>query len=315
MIKNLIFTFLILTIFSQFNIPAQTPTENAKITKGVINGAAISLPKPEYPAAAQAVKASGAVNVRVLIDEQGNVVEAEAVSGHPFLRQAAEQAARMAKFKPTTLKGEPVKVSGVIVYNFVPSLPIDAEDKKYVWAFGFFLTFLEDADAELLKEMGDELELEDILREISKEIPDELSAEKPLFQKLSTSKGAERQQAARDLTVSFKKYFAGEEITDYEIGQAFGNIITQLLKKALSLSGKNFQWNEAVLKSSLAKLKESLKNESSNITPETLKLLKELSTAADSADLSSEETIFLLFQKIEPIFETFDAEQKVDSRQ
>lgn len=100
--------------------PPPAPKPNKPISKGVINGSATSLPKPPYPAAARAVRAAGAVNVQVLIDENGNVVSASAVSGHPLLRQAAEQAARSAKFKPTLLSGQAVKVNGVIVYNFVP---------------------------------------------------------------------------------------------------------------------------------------------------------------------------------------------------
>ncbi len=78
------------------------------------------MPAPAYPAAARAVKASGAVNVQVTIDEQGNVISASAVSGHPLLRAAAEDAARNAKFAPTSLSGIPVSVTGVLVYNFVP---------------------------------------------------------------------------------------------------------------------------------------------------------------------------------------------------
>lgn len=100
--------------------PPPPPKPSKPISKGVINGSATSLPKPPYPPAAKAVRASGAVNVQVLIDESGNVVSASAVSGHPLLRQAAVQAARGAKFKPTLLSGQPVKVNGVIVYNFVP---------------------------------------------------------------------------------------------------------------------------------------------------------------------------------------------------
>lgn len=88
------------------------------ITGGVLNGKAISLPAPEYPSAARAVKASGSVQVKVLIDEAGNVVSAEAISGHPLLRNAAESAALLARFHPTTLADQPVKVSGVIVYVF-----------------------------------------------------------------------------------------------------------------------------------------------------------------------------------------------------
>ena len=88
-------------------------------TLGVVNGKASSLPKPPYTAAAKAVGASGAVNVQVSIDENGNVTSARAVSGHPLLRAVSEAAARNAKFTQTFLSGQPVKVTGVIVYNFV----------------------------------------------------------------------------------------------------------------------------------------------------------------------------------------------------
>ena len=59
------------------------------------------------------------MNVQVLVDTEGNVIEATAVSGHPLLRAAAVAAAREAKLSPTRLSGEPVMVSGVFVYNFV----------------------------------------------------------------------------------------------------------------------------------------------------------------------------------------------------
>ena len=90
------------------------------VSGGVLNGKAISLPKPAYPPAARAVRAGGSVSVQVLIDEQGRVVSASAVGGHPLLQQAAVAAARGARFSPTLLSGQPVKVSGVITYNFVP---------------------------------------------------------------------------------------------------------------------------------------------------------------------------------------------------
>jgi protein TonB len=95
------------------------PPAPKKISGGVLNGKATSLPKPPYPAAARAVRASGAVNVQVTIDESGSVVSASAVSGHPLLKQAAVAAARQARFAPTTLSGQAVSVTGVIVYNFI----------------------------------------------------------------------------------------------------------------------------------------------------------------------------------------------------
>jgi len=100
--------------------PKPPPVVPKTISGGVVNSKASNLVKPAYPAAARAVRASGAVNVQVKIDERGNVVSASAVTGHPLLRQAAEQAARSSKFTPTTLSGQPVSVTGVIVYNFVP---------------------------------------------------------------------------------------------------------------------------------------------------------------------------------------------------
>jgi periplasmic protein TonB len=100
--------------------PEAKPTPpRAPISGGVLNGKAISLPKPAYPPIARAAHASGTVVVQVLIDENGNVVSAHAVSGHPLLQGAAVGAARQAKFSPTKLSGQPVKVTGVIQYNFV----------------------------------------------------------------------------------------------------------------------------------------------------------------------------------------------------
>ena len=85
---------------------------------GVLTGEATNLVKPPYPAIARAARASGQVQVQVVIDENGDVIEAEAISGHPLLYAAAAGAARASKFKPTNLSGVPVKVTGIIVYNF-----------------------------------------------------------------------------------------------------------------------------------------------------------------------------------------------------
>jgi TonB family protein len=97
----------------------KTKESGEKITRDVQNGRVLSLPQPEYPPLARAAHASGAVDVQVLIDEHGNVVWAQALLGHPLLRPAAVAAARAAKFSPTVWDGEPVRVMGVITYNFV----------------------------------------------------------------------------------------------------------------------------------------------------------------------------------------------------
>lgn len=94
-------------------------SKKAPISGGVLNGKALSLPAPDYPPIARSAKASGTVVVQITIDEYGNVIEANAVSGHPLLRAAAVAAAREAKFSQTLLMGEAMKVTGVLNYNFV----------------------------------------------------------------------------------------------------------------------------------------------------------------------------------------------------
>ncbi len=90
------------------------------ISGGALDEKATSKPEPAYPAVAKAANASGKVVVQVTVDEQGNVVSAAAVSGHPLLRAAAQQAARQAHFAPTLLSGRPVKVNGTLSYDFEP---------------------------------------------------------------------------------------------------------------------------------------------------------------------------------------------------
>jgi periplasmic protein TonB len=99
--------------------PPPKPTPHAPVSGGVLNGKAIHLVQPPYPPIARSAHASGQVVVQVLIDENGNVVAAHATSGHPLLQAAAVNAARSSKFTPTKLSGQPVKVNGVIIYNFV----------------------------------------------------------------------------------------------------------------------------------------------------------------------------------------------------
>ncbi|CAN5602099.1 hypothetical protein BH24ACI2_BH24ACI2_15340 [soil metagenome] len=104
-------------------LPPATPKPTPKpppapISGGVVNGKAIDLPKPNYPAAAKAIRADGEVSVQVTIDEYGNVIAANTVSGHALLRSSAVSAALNAKFRPTLLSDQPVKVKGVIIYKF-----------------------------------------------------------------------------------------------------------------------------------------------------------------------------------------------------
>ena len=98
-------------------VPNRTQGEQkpkGPIAGGMLNSKAIYLPQPEVPAG----EASGVVLIQVLIDEQGSVVDARPVSGPQHLQPSAVAAARLARFTPTLLMGEPVKVSGTLSYNF-----------------------------------------------------------------------------------------------------------------------------------------------------------------------------------------------------
>ena len=85
----------------------------------VLNGEALSLPKPPYPPLARQLHIQGTVNVQVVISETGKVISARAASGNAALTAAAQQAALQARFSPTMFGDQPVKVSGIITYNFV----------------------------------------------------------------------------------------------------------------------------------------------------------------------------------------------------
>lgn len=99
--------------------PTKTPRTPKTISGGRLDGKAVSLPKPAYPAIARASGASGTVVVQVTVDESGRVSSASAISGHPLLKASAVQAAYAARFTPTLVEGQPVKVTGTISYNFV----------------------------------------------------------------------------------------------------------------------------------------------------------------------------------------------------
>jgi periplasmic protein TonB len=101
--------------------PAATPKPQVpKVLKVsvILNSKALSLPRPNYPPMAKQIHLQGMVTVNVMIDETGKVISAKA-SGHPLLVPEAQRAAMQARFSPTIIGETPVKVQGIITYNFV----------------------------------------------------------------------------------------------------------------------------------------------------------------------------------------------------
>jgi TonB family protein len=99
--------------------PVATPRPLLKpVSGGVLNGRAVDLPTPGYPDTARRMRTSGLVTIEVVVDENGKVISAQATAGPAILREPALQAALKARFSPTKLSGQPVKVTGVINYRF-----------------------------------------------------------------------------------------------------------------------------------------------------------------------------------------------------
>jgi periplasmic protein TonB len=98
--------------------PEPKPQGLTRVSEGVLAGGAIRKSKPAYPPIAKAARASGAVQVQVTISEEGAVIGAVVLNGHPLLRAAALDAARQWTFSPTRLSNVPVKVQGILTFNF-----------------------------------------------------------------------------------------------------------------------------------------------------------------------------------------------------
>lgn len=95
------------------------PPDKVRLSTSVIASKIITKPAPAYPTIAKQTGVQGTVTVEILIDEEGRVVSARATGGHPLLRAAAQSSAFHARFSPTFISSRPVKVTGIITYNFI----------------------------------------------------------------------------------------------------------------------------------------------------------------------------------------------------
>ncbi|HKX27260.1 MAG TPA: energy transducer TonB [Blastocatellia bacterium] len=95
-----------------------TTIRQTKVSTGGVQSSALKKVQPIYPPAAKSAGVEGPVQVQVTINENGDVTDASAVSGPPLLRDAALDAARQWKFKPSEQNGQQVKVQGLLTFNF-----------------------------------------------------------------------------------------------------------------------------------------------------------------------------------------------------
>jgi protein TonB len=89
-----------------------------QLTSRVLQGKATVRRTPDYPPLAKQIHLEDSVSVEVMIGPDGRVESARAVSGHPMFVRAAVDSAYGWRFQPTILNGTPVRVTGIIVFNF-----------------------------------------------------------------------------------------------------------------------------------------------------------------------------------------------------
>lgn len=306
-IRHSLFAFLSLVLLSY--VVAAQDKKPLNINTGAINRKATSLVKPAYPPAAKAVRASGAVHVQVLIDEQGNVVSAAAVSGHPLLRAASVQAARESKFVPTLLQDQPVKVSGIIVYNFVG-------DDLTAAQIGFALG---------AAELSPELKSDTPVYQIAFSIPDERTEAKAEAAKLqakqnqvAAKKHQESQEQTNQISADNQSNSAERQGVQYarrsrvagvvseEVKESHTEIIGNLinfLKNGYAGNGKSWEFllglklgklqaqltDESALRANLNELNAMAQTAPASVSSDLVNSLKTITSIADKVEIGAAE--------------------------
>jgi TonB family protein len=243
--KKQILSVISIILFGVSIASAQTlPAPVKTISGGVVNGKALSLGKPAYPAAARAVNAEGAVNVQIEIDEEGNVVSANAVSGHPLLREAAREAALQSKFKPTLLSGQAVKVTGVLVYNFV------ADAMPSWFKVGYDLASVQHAPSLIFLNTNS----------IGKVFQTDWTTEKEQLQKLAEIKQVETTNVSQPIVTSERKI--SESTEKRSDGTTVKKVITE---QAIKSDNQDEPERTAISQSLIAALQSRLGSDETNL--------------------------------------------------
>ena len=113
-----IFCFLAL-VFVGFSLTANA---QVRLSEDEAEKLVIQAPLPSYPPIAAAAHASGLIKVEVLISEQGLVVSAKAISGHPLLQAAAVSAVKARRYRPYTVGSKPVSFITIVYVPFPPGV-------------------------------------------------------------------------------------------------------------------------------------------------------------------------------------------------
>jgi TonB family protein len=267
------------------------------VNGGIVNGQALSLPMPEYPAE-EAAKVSGTVDVQVTIDEQGNIFSALAVSGPLALRELAEQAAWQAKFKPTRISGQPVKVTGTLVYTFVApgdnsfETKISKAEKVKILTLAMTLY--------TLNEIGSEPNLESTASE-SINAFGELSVELQPLRKLQGLSSEQKIEIIGKVITNIGPRVSGSDVWQFEMGKQFASIAVQMHKyKENNFKGKV---DETKLQNSLMKIREMTYSAPPDIPTDFLDGIRKITDVADKTEVMGGEKLVSLAYKMFQLFQ------------
>lgn len=296
-----IFTLFFISSIIVPAVLAQQPIGPPKtISAGVVNSKATNLPKPEYPAAAQLAKAGGEVKVQVVIDEQGNVTSANVVSGHPLLRPAAENAARLAKFSPTFLSGKAVKVSGVIVYNFVAVQSNEERVRTLEIATFLFLVRNSVNDLEKLNKFFDS---KDFVKESVGDFP-ELAKEFAPLNFLKDAPGEKRTEIVDGVIASVRAKLNGTDIWQFDLGKNFGEFMAQITPIMTDDEIDLTKLDESALRLNLTRIRDLTYSAPPDFPTDVLQKFKEFAAVGEKTQLASPENLQELIMKVIALVET-----------
>jgi len=276
--------------FSLVNAQTKAPGQAAKIvSKGIINGAAISLPKPQYPASS--VKGSAVVKVQVTIDEAGNVIYAKAISGPAALRRPSEKDALQAKFQPTIQDGGPLKVSGVISYNF----GVHNYEHEVV-ALGLGMVFNLPAMI-----AGDEDFFDnETLAGMIKDVP-VIAKELAPLHLIKGQTPEDKAQTIASVAAKVEAKLTGTLAWQYAVGKKIAPVMAELIRAA---KDENYRLDESSLRTELLDLKEFLKTAPADFPTPILDKLKEFAEPGDKEHPDPENDLKTIMSKFLELFDT-----------
>lgn len=292
----------VLTSSTYIGVSAQTKKVPLPISAGVVNGKALTLPKPVYPENALKAKLSGSVSVQVLIDETGRIISAKAVSGleNVSLRIAAENAALKAIFSPTLLKGQPAKVSGVIVYNFAAEK--SNEEKLRVFSVAAYLTIVRTFAPDLDK-FKDALDEKELFKNDEEDFGDFAPVLKSLesMEKLPVNKRLEAVDYALSLV---RAKLTDSDRWQYEVGKNLGEILGPIMWLMASSNDPDIsKLDGASIKLNLNKISDLTLSTPPDFPADVLAKLKVFAAIGVKDKLSTRENLLELIDKMGALIE------------